>query len=176
MSSQPVGPKEFNRVLTPEAVGRKAATSVPHPRLAWAVLGWFGFAAVLIGSFDILLAWYPLQSGNSAWEFGIINVTIWSLPFVTTGLVLMLAAGLALEKRWLSRFAAICMVLLAVAIVAMLLVYALVIPIALQGTPPAAQLNVKKSIVKTVVLGPIFSAVLFVLGVAALRRPRLRNE
>lgn len=172
MVVQPVGPNEPGRILTPEGPSKKAAQGIADPRLAWSVLGWFGIAAVLIGGFDILLAWYPMQSGNSAWEFGIINITVWSMPFLTTGLVFLLAAGLGLQKRWLTRFAAICMLVLALALVAMLLVYALVIPIALEGTPEPAQLNVKKSIVKTVVLGPMFSAVLVLLSVTALKRPR----
>lgn len=169
---QPVGPSEPSRILTPEGPARKAAPGIADTRLAWSVLGWFGIAAVMIGGFDILLAWYPMQSGNSAWEFGIINITIWSMPFITTGLVFLLAAGLGLQKRWLARSAGIAMLLLALAILAMLLIYALVIPIALEGTPEPAQLNVKKSIVKTVVLGPIFSAVLILLGLTALKRPR----
>ena len=172
MSAQPVGPKEPIRVLTPEGPRTKGAAGLPEPKLAWSLLGWFGIAAVLIGGFDILLAWYPLQSGNPAWEFGIINLTVWSLPFLTTGLVFLLASGVALQSRWRIRVAAVAMLLAAMLILALLVLYALSIPIALQGAPTAVQTNVKKSILKTVVLGLTFPTLYIVLAVAALRRRR----
>ena len=127
-------------------------------------------AATLIGAFDIALAWYPLQGGNPAWEFGIINLTIWSLPFPTTGLVLLLAAGVALEKRWLIRLSAFALLALAVIILGALVLYALAIPIAVQGAPEPVLLNVKKSIVKTVVLGLTFPTLYIALALAALRQ------
>lgn len=172
MSSQPVGTPEYSRVLTPESPVRKMATALPVPETAWTVLGWFGIAALLIGGLDILLAWYPLQGGNPAWEFGIVNLTIWSLPFPTTGLVLLLASGLALETRWRIRLAGAIMLTLAAIVLAALVLYALTIPIALQGAPAQVHLNVKKSIVKTVVLGLTFSALYVTLAVSALRRRR----
>lgn len=172
MSAQPVGPKEPARVLTPEGPKTKATPGLPDPRFAWRVLGWFGIAALLIGGFDILLAWYPLQSGNPAWEFGIINLTIWSLPFLTTGLVLVLASGVALESRVKIRVATGLLLLLAVVILGLLTLYGLSIPIALQGAPAAVQQNIKKSILKTVVLGVTFPTLYIILAVAALRQRR----
>jgi hypothetical protein len=172
MSALPVGPREPVRVLTPEGPKTKAASGLPDPRFAWSLLGWFGIAAVFIGGFDILLAWYPLQSGNPAWEFGIINLTVWSLPFLTTGLVFLLASGAALESTWRVRLAAIALLVLAIVILVLLVLYALSIPIALQGAPAAVQQNVKKSIVKTLVLGVTFPTLYFVLAIAALRRRR----
>ena len=172
MSVQPVGPKESSRFLLPEGVTRKAAPGLPDPRFAWVLLGWFGVVAVLIGGLDLLLAWYPLQSGNPAWEFGIINLTIWSLPLPTTGLVLLLAAGVALQSRWRIRLAGIALIVLAVLILALLLLYGLSIPIALQGAPAEVLPSVKKSIVKTVVLGLTFPTLYLALAIAALRRRR----
>jgi hypothetical protein len=172
MSSQPAGPKELSRVLTPESAAKRAAPGLPAPRFAWTVLGWFGLVATLVGAFDIALAWYPLRGGNPAWEFGIINLTVWSLPFLTTGLFLLLASGVALEKGWRIRLAAIAMLVLAALILGALVLYALAIPIALQGAPDAVQLNVKKSILKTVVLGIMFPTLYIVVAVAALRQRR----
>ncbi|HEY0305771.1 MAG TPA: hypothetical protein VGC44_12370 [Longimicrobiales bacterium] len=172
MSSEPVGRKEASRLLTPETSKKKAGPGLPDPRFAWVLLGWFGMAAVFIGGFDILLAWYPLQSGNPAWEFGIINVTVWSLPFLTTGLVLLLASGVALESRWRIRVAAVALLVLAIVILGLVALYALSIPIALQGAPAAVQQNVKKSILKTVVLGVTFPTLYIMLAVGALRRRR----
>ena len=171
MSAQPAGPRESVRVLGPEGQ-RRADSGLPSPKFAWSVLGWFGIAAVFIGSFDILLAWYPLQGGNPAWEFGIINLTVWSLPFLTTGLVFLLASGVALESKWRIRVAGIALLVLAIVILVLLVLYALSIPIALQGAPAPVLQNVKKSIVKTVVLGVTFPTLYFVLAIAALRRRR----
>jgi hypothetical protein len=172
MTGQSVGPKEPARVLTPEGKSKKATPVMPPPRLAWSVLGWFGIAAALIGAFDILLAWYPLRGGDAAWEFGIINLTVWSLPFLTTGLVFLMAAGLALESRWRVRLAAIVMLVLALLLLAAMLLYALAIPVALNGAPAAVQMNVKKSILKTVVLGVTFPTLYIGLAIAALKRRR----
>ena len=176
MVVQPVGPTEPGRVLRPEGQNRKAARGLPDPRTAWAMLSWFGIAAVFIGAFDILLAWLPLQSGNPAWEFGIINLTIWSLPFPTTGLVLLLASGIVLESRWRVRAATVALLLLAVVILGLLALYGLSIPIALQGAPEAVQPNVRKSIVKTVVLGLSFPTLYILLAVTALRRRRSSGQ
>ena len=172
MVVQPVGPTEPGRILKPESPSRKAVQSLPDPVTAWRVLTWFGVTAVFIGSFDILLAWYPLQSGNPAWEFGIINLTVWSLPFLTTGLVLILAAGVALESRWRIRVAGIALLLLAIVILGLMVLYALSVPIALQGAPAPVLQNVKKSILKTAVLGVTFPTLYIVLAVSALRRRR----
>lgn len=172
MSSQPAGSNELSRVLTTESIGRRAAPVLPRPALAWAVLGWFGVLAVIIGGFDILLAWYPLRTGNPAWEFGIINLTIWSLPFPTTGLVFLLAAGIALESRWRIRLAAIVMLVLALSIVGMLALYGLTVPIALRGSPAPVLPEIKKSIVKTAFLGLLFAGLYIALAVTALKRRR----
>src|SRR5690606_22979586 len=123
------------------------------PDLAWKMLGRFGMLAVFAGLFDIALAWYPLQGGNPAWEFGIFNLTIWSLPLATTGLVALLASGVALGSRWRVRIVAIGLLLLALLVLLIDVLYALIIPIALRGVPDEARLNVQKSIVKTVALG-----------------------
>jgi hypothetical protein len=171
--SESVGHKEPSRLLTSEAPKKKAGAGLPDPRFAWVMLSWFGIAAALIGAFDILLAWYPVRSGNPAWEFGIINLTVWSLPFLTTGLVLILAAGFALESRWRVRTAAIAFIILAIVILGLMLLYGLSIPIALQGAPAPVVQNVKKSILKTVVLGLTFPTLYIVLAVAALRRRRI---
>ena len=172
MSSQPSGPKELSRVVTTESIGRRTAPVLPKPAFAWAVLGWFGVVAVIIGGFDILLAWYPLRTGNPAWEFGIINLTIWSLPFPTTGLVFLLAAGVALESRWRIRLAGIVMLALALLILGLLALYGLTVPIALRGSPAPVLPEVKKSIVKTAVLGLLFAGLYIGLAIAALKRRR----
>jgi hypothetical protein len=142
------------------------------PRLAWTLLGWFGLVATLVGAFDIALAWYPWQAGNPAWEFGIINLTVWSLPFPTTGLMLLLASGLALEKTWQVRLAVAALLVFAVIILGALVLYALAIPVALQGAPDPVQLNVRKSVLKTVLLGIAFPTLYIVVATAALRQRR----
>lgn len=172
MSSQPAGPREPSRVLTTDGVSRRAAPGLPNPAFAWVVLGWFGVAAMMVGAFDILLAWYPLRTGNPAWEFGIVNLTIWSLPFPTTGLMLLLASGIALASRWRIRLAAILLLILALLILGMMVLYGLSIPIALRGSPAPVLPTVKKSIAKTLVLGVTFSTLYIALAIAALRRRR----
>jgi hypothetical protein len=172
MSAPSAGPKEVSRVLTPEASLRKATAGLVAPAVAWTVLGRFGIVAVLVGLFDIALAWYPFLGGNAAWEFGIINLTVWSLPFPTTGLVLLLASGIALGARWQIRLAAFSMLVLALLILGCMILYALAVPVALQGAPAEVQLNVRKSIIKTVVLGLAFPTLYIALAIAALRQRR----
>ena len=161
-------------MVVPDGVAKPTARPLPTPRLAWDVLGWFGLVATLVGAFDLALAWYPLQGGNPAWEFGIINLTIWTLPLPTTGLMLLLAAGLALERTWQVRLAMGVLFVLAVLVLGALVLYALAIPVALQGAPDPVQLNVKKSILKTVVLGITFATLYIVVATAALRQRRKR--
>ena len=76
-------------------------------------------------------------------------------------------------ERWSGvRLAAIALILLAIVILGLMVLYGLSIPIALQGAPAPVLQNVKKSILKTVVLGLTFPTLYIVLAVAALRRRR----
>jgi hypothetical protein len=171
--SQPVTTPKPPRIVTSDnKASSSRAALIPSPDLAWKTLGRFGWLAVFAGLFDIALAWYPFQGGNPAWEFGIFNLTIWSLPLATTGLIVLLASGLALGNRRRVLGVAIGLLLLAMVILIVDLLYALVIPIALRGAPAETQLNIRRSIIKTVALGVAFPALYITLAVGALRQLR----
>jgi hypothetical protein len=170
MSVEPV--TKLTRLIKPDESPRRSPAGPVPAQFAWVVLGRFGIVALVVGFFDIALAWYPFGAGNPAWEFGIINLTIWSLPFPTTGLVALLASGTALNSRRRVFTTAGLMLILAIVVIALIVLYVMVIPIALKGTPAGAELAVKKSLVKTVVLGSTFATFYLVLAVTALRRIR----
>ena len=101
-----------------------------------------------------------------------IVLAYWTLFLLAGGL--MTAADVPSLGAFDVVFASLAVVslVLAIVILVLLVLYALSIPIALQGAPAAVQQNVKKSIVKTLVLGVTFPTLYFVLAIAALRRRR----
>jgi Ca2+/H+ antiporter len=105
----------------------------------------------LVSSADIALTWYPLAFGNAEWEFGTVTASLNGMPLLMIGLALMLGAAVARGQRWLIRTLSAIMVMLAIAVIAVALVYALTLPIALRAVSdaPLAALGLKKAIAKT---------------------------
>ncbi len=115
------------------------------PDFGWYLLGWVGLVFALVGGFDLLLTWYPLNFGNPNWEFGTVSATLDGLPVTTLGLALLLGAAVARGKRWLVRTMSVVFVALALVIVLAAMLYATDVPIALQSmTDPLIALGLKK--------------------------------
>ena len=157
------------RVLVEPRAVRAPVELRQDPNLAWAWLGWFGGVITLVAAGDLALAWYPFRVGVPEWEFGTIAASFAGLPLLTMGMAGLLGSMLARGRRLGTIVVSVLMLLLGVAVLAALVIFALDIPIALRVVTPEVAVGIKKAIAKTVMLGVVFSMGYVVAAVAALR-------
>ena len=110
----------------------------------------------IVGMVDVALQWYPVSFRSTEWEFATISTTFATLPLLTLGTTIMLAAFLALGVRSGVMTMAIVFTLLGIGVVACYLLFALDIPIALKFATGPAGLTIKKAIVRSLVMGACF--------------------
>lgn len=141
----------------------------PAPRTAWRELGWFGLLIAVVGLVDLGVNWYPIRFGSPEWEFGTIATSIGSLPLITMGLAALLASFLARGRRWGILTMGAVLLVLGVAVLALLAVFALDVPLALKASArsPAA-LVLRKTIVRTALLGLAFCLGYLAAGIGSI--------
>ena len=123
-----------------------------------------------------MLAWYPLRFGAPEWEFGTVASTFAGLPLVTLGFAGLLGSGVARGSVWLIRVVAWSLIVFTAFILVVYLVFLLDVPIALRAVQGAAALGIKKAVVKTTMLGVVFSAGYLAAAVAALRHLKTQDK
>ena len=146
------------------------------PDEGWKWIGWLGLLLTVVGLGDFLLAWYPLRFGAPEWEFGTVASTFAGLPLVSLGFAGMLASGVARGKALLVRVMAWGLFVFAALILVVYVVFLLDVPIALRAVQGVAALGIKKAVVKTTMLGVVFSAGYLAAAVAALRYLKTQNR
>ena len=139
---------------------------------AWRWVGWFGLVLAVAGLGDFFLTWFPLQFGSPEWEFGTIAAAFSGLPLVTMGFAAMLGAASARRIRWQLTGMGATLTALGVVLIGALVVFLLVVPVALAAVEGPARLGVIKAIVRTTMLGVLFSATYLVAGIGALRQAK----
>jgi len=120
-------------------------------RAAWSVVVAIGLTLLVVGLVDLFLAWFPLRFGSPEWEFGTISATLNNLPVPAMGLALVLAHGVAAERR--GQLAAVgiwsAFVVLFLAVCAVF--YALDVPLAMRAVQdPVMRRALKAGVVKAV--------------------------
>ena len=162
------------RVLVrPEKPGFGSLT--PAPEFAWLLLGWVGLTFSAVGGFDVLLAWYPPLFGNAEWEFGTVTASLNGLPLFTMGMALLLGAAVARGSRWAVRLVAGVFVVVALAVILAVLLWATNVPLALHSvTDPVVKTGLKKAIVKTGAQAIAYPVGFAWVGIKAWRYSRTR--
>ena len=132
---------------------------------AWRVLGWVGAAFFAMSAIDLLLGWYPVRFGSPEWEFGTISATVSALAIPTLGLYLVLCSAIALERHNIAKAVGIVMVVLGVFLLGLAFFYLTTLPLALRAvrTNDMASLNMKKAVLKWLILFVGYES-LFVMG------------
>ena len=153
--------------------------TVSAPKTAWRMLGRFGVLLAVIGGIDILLHWYPASFRSPEWEFGTVATTFASLPLPTMGLVAVLASALARAVTPNLVAMSVVLGLLSLFVTVALLMFVLDVPLALRaasapGVPPQALTEMKRTIVRTLVMGVGFGVV-YVYGAVVSTRFLLRR-
>jgi hypothetical protein len=167
--------------LIPQALGHPANVksassshfSAAQPN-AWQLLGWLGFAYLLMSVTDLALGWYPLKFGTAEWEFGTISATISDLAIPALALYLILCSAIARGSAKVIQAVSIVLIALAVSLTILFILYLTAVPLALRAvsTNPIIHLGMKKAIFKSLTLFIGYEA-LFVLG--GLKGLRLRT-
>jgi hypothetical protein len=123
----------------------------------------------LVGAADVALQWYPIAFRQPEWEFGTVAVTLGSLPLLTLGLA-------ALQASFAERGARVALVVLATvfALIALLigasyLLFLLDAPVVLKNAPGPAEMAIKKSIIRTTIMGLGFGAAYATAAVVSFR-------
>jgi len=160
---------------------RKALSPITStaPKTAWKALGRVGLILALVASVDILVRWYPTAFRSPEWEFGTVAMTFASLPVVAVGLVAGLASAMARGERGSTAVLAAIFCVVSVVLVACLLLFASDVPVALSAVknnnmPIEAAREVKRTIIRSVVMGVGFT-VIFVYGSVVSLRYLLRR-
>lgn len=144
--------------------------------LGWAMVGWAAFAFAVVGGADVVLAWYPPAVGNPEWEFGTVSQTLDALPLLSLGVVLLVGSGVVRGQRWLVRTGAVILSLMALAVVAADVLYAMSVPIALNSVPEnVIRTGLKKAIVKATIQGVTYPVIYTIVAVLAFRHAKRKT-
>ena len=143
--------------------------SVSAPRSGWRLFSWFGLVLAVVGGFDVALQWYPLAFGSPEWEFGTISVSIASLPVLTIGSVVMLASFMARAERSGVILMSVVFTVLTLTLAFWLVLFLTDVPQALRAVPAPAALTLKKSILRTLVMGSCFCSAYLIATVSSFR-------
>jgi hypothetical protein len=155
-------------------VAGKGPPLPPAPETAWLYLAVTGAAFFLVGSANQLLAIFPLGIGNPEWEFGTAAAYFDAMPLPALGMALFTAAGVALGERWMVKASAIVMVPMSVLVLALLVLFALDVPIALGSvTEPAIFYGLQKAIWKGVIQGVAYPVLLLLFAFKAWRHAKI---
>lgn len=168
-------------VIIPQESGRSATVERPATAYmssayidAWRVLGWVGVAFFALSLIDVVLGWYPVRFGSPEWEFGTISATVAAMGIPTLGLYLVLASAIARERPAIAKAVGIVMIVMGVSLLVLAFFYLTTLPLALKAvrTNDMASLNMKKAVLKWLILFVGYES-LFVLG--ALKGIRRRS-
>lgn len=159
-----------------EKAGKAPLPLSATPETAWRALGWFGLLIALVALVDLVLNAYPLAFGSPEWEFSVVSGTMASLPLFSIGLAGMLGSQLARGRRIGIWVVSVLLLVFAVLIGAGCTMFALDVPLALKATAggPAA-LVIKKTIVRTAVMGIGFGGGYLIAAVASIRHVTRRR-
>jgi hypothetical protein len=177
-----VGPVKHisgDRMSAPRVViqaDRKALNpiAITAPQTAWRWLGWLGLALAVVGGVDIALRWYPLVFKSTEWEFGTISITFASLPLFSIGLVALLASFLARGVRSGISVMAVVFSLLSLFVAVTFVLFLLDVPLAIKMVRGPVGLELKKTIVRTLIMGATFE-MMYVAGAVVSFRYLLRR-
>lgn len=164
--------------MTPRVVtARKEARpdQRPDPGGAWRVLAVVALVMGAIGAVDVTLLWIPAEFGSVEWEFGTISAMVDALPLMTLGVLGAGLAGVASGNRGLMRVMAVVAGLVALALVAAAVLYALGLPVAWRGVEPSMRRVLLKAVAKTVGAGILYVALYSYWAGVLWRRSAVRT-
>lgn len=138
------------RLFVSDAPARPAPAGVAPPGIEFAGLVMLLGGAVLLlaGAVDVALFYWPLRFGEAEWEFSVIAQTFDALPLPTVG-VLLVALGIHARsgRRLWPRLLAALLLAVAAVLLALLVIFALDIPVALKAMERATEMAQQRGVV-----------------------------
>ncbi len=140
----------------------------PNQVLLWRMFVVLGLAFLLMGLVNAATLWFPLELGESEWEFGTSSTFFDTFPMFGLGLGLLAAGAVALGRKWTARSVAALCILTAVFMWLVFALYATVVPLVIKVVQnPIALTPIKKAAAKKVVQALVYPfALLWVAGAA----------
>jgi hypothetical protein len=161
-------------VTNREKSRRKSAVFQGSP---WRTLGGFGLVLTLIGVGQLILYLYPAMAfGTPEWEFGASAQLLGALPLPTIGLAALFAAAAGSANRGGLIALAVVLSLLAIAVFAMLTLFWLVVPVALQAIPAHMREPIYQTMGRTTLSGVGFGILYLWAAGRAVRQVKRSNE
>ncbi len=118
----------------------------------WNVLLMLGVLFAVVGGVDVALVWFPASFGVAEFEFASVATSLNSMPVVTIGLGLVVAASSALEYRKLAWVTVVMIGAVGLLLVMSTVLFGLTVPLALQAeVEPIVMLGIKKQAAKSTV-------------------------
>ena len=122
------------------------------PGPEWQVLLMVGATLGVVGAVDVALVWYPSRFGVAEFEFASVAASLNSMPVVTLGLGLVVAASSALESRALAWSTVVLAMVIALLLLVSMVLFGLTVPLALQAeVEPIIMTGIKKQAMKSTV-------------------------
>lgn len=147
------------RVRKTRSIGSSA-----DPDRARYILMVSGAALALIGWMDAVLLWYPLGFGDPEWEFATTSGFVDAIPLGTLGILALAAGAVAQGARKILVALSVIFPLIAVAVMASGVLFALNAVIAWKSVDPAYHVVLQRAVLKTSVLGVVYVALYLWLG------------
>jgi hypothetical protein len=163
-------------ILASDKDAKKKGKKRVDPVQAWAVLGWIGFAFLIVGGSDFALTWYPMNFGNREWEFGTVTASFNGLPIVVLGAGLLYAASLQFGRRWWAALSSVVSAVLMLWVIGGAIIWATNVPLALQSVPAEMLVGIKKALVKTTIQSITYPVVFGLLAWRSLAAARSISE
>jgi hypothetical protein len=163
-------------VASPKEQGRGARPGAVVSNQVWTVLGWVGFAFVLVGGTDFALVWLPLEIGTREWEFAVVTQSFNGLPILLLGVGLLIAAAEQVGPRWWAYAGNGVAGVLLVWILAGTALWGSNVGLALSTVPEDVRIGVQKAVAKTSVQAVVYAVVLALVLGRAWRRRRVGEE
>lgn len=118
----------------------------------WNVILVIGVLFAVVGGVDVALVWFPASFGVAEFEFASVATSLNSMPVVTMGLGLVVAASRALEARKFAWVAVVMIAAVGLLVVVSAVLFALTVPLALQAeVEPVVMIGIKKQAAKSTV-------------------------
>ena len=116
------------------------------PDRAYKAMGWIGLGFLVVGCLDFGLVWVPPQFGNLEWRFSAAAQGLGTLPVPTLGLALMTVAGFHARRRWWPVLAGVASVLLGLAVLGTVGMWAPSVAVVLDTVPPDQRMGLYRSL------------------------------
>ena len=148
-------------------------------RDAWLLVASAGVIFLVVGGLDTVLTFIPSAFGTTEWEFGTVTASLNGLPLPVLGAALLAGAGLVRGWRKVVRTLAVGMILVALAVLALGVIYLTTLPQALSAAQQAGgigTIGIKRAMVKTLVQLVAYPVGLAVMATLCWRFTRVRGS